>query len=133
MRKSVSYFIMTCVLSLCFCGCSKKEADTKYDQTDKDDRTVITWVVSSSAKRYSDNIDYLNALLKERGCDYKLDVVYERFDGYSENVKKYVESGQPCDIITLGAASVFNDALNMLQDEYLMDLTDIRSMGYWRK
>lgn len=127
MRKIVSYFMMICVLLLCFCGCSKKEAETKNDQTEKDDRTVITWVVASSAKKYSNNIDYLNTLLKERGCDYKLDVVYERVDDYSENVKKYVESGKTCDIITLGATTVFNDALNMLQDEYLMDLTDIIS------
>ena len=115
-------------------GCEQKD-------TVMEDNT-IRWVTSNLTKIPQSNIDEVNRILKKKGVDYEIKMVYLADEDYVNNVKTYLEDDDAdivwCGFLTDGicepAELVDSDLLykldDMLKTENGKVITDWKSVRY---
>lgn len=121
-RFVIAITAVIALVAVLLSGCEQKDT-VMEDNTLKEDNT-IRWVTSNLTQIPQSNIDEVNRILKKKGVDYEIKMVYLADEDYVNNVKTYLEDDDAdivwCGFLTDGicepAELVDSDLLYKLDD-----------------
>ena len=141
-RFVIAITAVIALVAVLLSGCEQKDT-VMEDNTLKEDNT-IRWVTSNLTQIPQSNIDEVNRILKKKGVDYEIKMVYLADEDYVNNVKTYLEDDDAdivwCGFLTDGicepAELVDSDLLykldDMLKTESGKAITDYYPEESWK-